>query len=86
MAKGKLKNEIKNKIIFNLANEFGGVQTLAKALDISLPNISHWMRTDLPVPLRHAIKIEIITNGRVKACELRPDVMKGYRLVSVANE
>lgn len=86
MAKGNPKNGVKNEIIFNLANEFGGIQPLAKALGVSFPNVSHWIRTDLPVPLRHAIKIEMLTQGKIKASKIRPDIMKGYHLTRAVNE
>jgi DNA-binding transcriptional regulator YdaS (Cro superfamily) len=34
------------------------------------------------VPIKHAINIEILTKGAVKARSLRSDVMKNYELVA----
>jgi DNA-binding transcriptional regulator YdaS (Cro superfamily) len=32
------------------------------------------LNTNVPIPLKHAIKIEKLTKGEIKAKELRPDV------------
>lgn len=55
---------------------FDGVTNLAEKLKIPHSNISRWLYLELKIPIKHAIQIEYLTNGKIKAVELRPDVFK----------
>ena len=56
------------------ANVVGGLSTLAKRLDVSVPTVHQWITGVRRVPTDRAIGIEAATNGEVKAEDLRPDV------------
>ena len=62
---------IKKAILF-----FGGTVKLAKKLNADHSNVSKWLYSKLPIPLKHAVKIEQLTKGEIKAKDLRPDVYK----------
>ncbi len=47
---------------------------VSEKLKIGHVSISKWLNTNVPIPLKHAIKIEKLTKGEIKAKELRPDV------------
>jgi len=70
-----IKNGIKKSRLLQLINEFGGMKSLAMELGIRYNNISIWLRTDMKIPLHHAIKIEQLTCGKFKANEFRPDLL-----------
>ena len=53
---------------------FGGTVKLAEQLQTHNGNVSKWLYKKLPVPIKHALKIERLTKGQIKARDLRPDV------------
>jgi len=56
------------------ADKVGGISSLAKRLDVSVPTVHQWITGVRRVPTGRAIGIEAATNGAVKAEDLRPDV------------
>lgn len=79
----KVNNLSKNPIFEKLTKEHGGVVNLASFLGVSVSSVSGWLRDPkAKVPIKHAINIEILTKGVVKARSLRSDVMKNYELVA----
>ena len=72
-------NSVPKKNRKNIAMEktvllFGGTVKLSKKLNVDQGNVSKWLHSKLPIPLRHAIKIEQLTKGEIKVKDLRPDV------------
>jgi DNA-binding transcriptional regulator YdaS (Cro superfamily) len=55
---------------------FGGTLNLSKKLNTNRAHIYKWLNNERPIPLKHAIKIEQLTNGFIKAKELRSDVFQ----------
>ena len=55
---------------------FDGVLKLSQALKKDSGNVSKWLYGEQPIPIKHAIQIEYLTKGKIKAVELRPDVFK----------
>lgn len=54
---------------------FGGTVKLAKQLNYANhSDVSKWLYGSRLIPIKHAIKIEKLTKGEIKAKELRPDV------------
>lgn len=70
-----MKNGVKKNRLLQLINEFGGMNVLSESLGVHYSNISKWLRTDMKIPLRHAIKIEQLTRGKFKANEFRSDLL-----------
>lgn len=66
----------KNVAIEKAVLFFGGTVKLSEALKVDNSNVSKWLYLKLPIPLKHAIKIEKLTKGEIKAKDLRPDVYK----------
>ena len=52
----------------------GSQVNLGKALGITSANIGMWLTGYKDVPARWCMPIEIVTEGRVRASELRPDL------------
>lgn len=52
----------------------GGITSLSKLIDVSVPTVHQWITGVRRVPTERAIRIEEATKGQVKAEELRPDV------------
>ena len=50
----------------------GGVNALGRVLDIDHSNVCHWKRTG-KVPAKHAVTIEQMTKGKIKAVDLLAD-------------
>lgn len=50
---------------------FNGQAALADALDVTQPAVSNWLTRG--VPLKKAVLIERITNGKIKASDLCPE-------------
>ena len=48
---------------------FGGINELAKRLDVDRTRVSHWRRSGF-IPARHAIAIEVMTDGELLARDL----------------
>jgi DNA-binding transcriptional regulator YdaS (Cro superfamily) len=72
---GKKIEDKTNKVLLNKAVVLlGGVVILSEELGIHHTNISKWLHTDVEVPIKHAIKIEQLTKGKIKAKDLRPDI------------
>lgn len=74
-----MKTRSHNKPITNLkllqAVEFlGGIVATGKVLGIHYCLISKCLRYKKQLPITQAIRIELLTNGKVKAKDLRPDV------------
>ncbi|MDX2165093.1 MAG: YdaS family helix-turn-helix protein [Gammaproteobacteria bacterium] len=58
-----------------------GSQTkLALKLKVSLPRLNHWMNLGIKIPIEHAIKIEILTQGEILAEDLCVD--SRYELIA----
>lgn len=55
---------------------FGGTVKLSEQLKTHNANVSKWLYGRRRIPLRHAIKIEQLTKGEIKAKELRPDIFE----------
>lgn len=69
----------KNGLHKNVAIEkavlfFGGVVKLSEKLNVQQGTVSKWLHSKLLIPVKHAIKIEKLTKGQIKARDLRPDV------------
>lgn len=50
---------------------FGSQSNWARALNIPRSSVNHWMCGNKDIPLKHALKTEVITGKRIKAKELR---------------
>ena len=68
----KYKNTNVEKVILR----FGGTVKLAKKLDANPSHVSQWLYGTRPFPVRHAVKIEKLTKGEIKAKDLRPDIFE----------
>ena len=66
-----MNNEIKK-----LIQRFGSQNELARALNISQAAVSAWLNEKWLIPAATAIKLEVMTGGKVKAKKLRPDLFK----------
>lgn len=55
-----------------IKKHFGSQAELARVLEITPMSVSHWHKRGIPI--KWAIKIERLTNGDIKAAELRPDI------------
>ena len=69
----------KDRMQKNIAMEkavlfFGGVVKLSEQLNVNQGNVSKWLHSKLPVPIKHAVKIEELTKGKIKAKDLRTDI------------
>lgn len=78
-----MKNGVKKHRLLQLINEMGGMTILSNKLGIHYSSISKWLRTEMKVPLRHAIKIEQLTQGKFKAKEFRADLLGEQHLTLV---
>jgi DNA-binding transcriptional regulator YdaS (Cro superfamily) len=58
------------KTIKKAIDFFGGQRRLAHALKISQPKISQWLHGHKTIPIKHALRIEVLTNGECKAKDL----------------
>lgn len=47
----------------------GGVTALAKQLGVSHSDVSNWKHGNRPVPYKHRIGIELLTDGKIRAVE-----------------
>lgn len=75
-----------------LIGQAGGVNKLAKELQVSAPAISYWLRRKrLPSP-QQALNIESYTQGKIKRETIRPDIypstvlLQGKRSVDSLNK
>lgn len=68
----KQNNAMKKAVIF-----FGGTVKLSEKLNIHNAHVSKWLYGRRLIPIKHAIKIENLTKGEIKAKDLRPDVYEG---------
>jgi DNA-binding transcriptional regulator YdaS (Cro superfamily) len=60
----------------------GSQQKLADKLGISRKVVNNWLNAGIDIPLKHALQIEVFTNGSIKAVHLNPDnkdVINSYR-------
>ena len=79
----KIKNFIKSPVLEKLIKEYGGVTNFANCVGTDTSAVSAWLRgSDVKVPIKYALAIEMLTKGNVKARDLRPDIMKNYELVA----
>ena len=78
----RIKNSIKNPIFEKLTKEHDGVTNFAVFIGVDVATVSKWLRSDVKVPIKYALVIEMLTKGKVKARQLRPDIMKHYELVA----
>lgn len=51
----------------------GSQQKLATSLGIRFTVVNNWLNPGIRIPLKHALKIEVITNGLIKAEFLNPE-------------
>ena len=74
--KSSVKHKKQNPTMCKAVIYFDGVIKLAEALKVHHPNVTKWLYEDQLIPIKHAIKIEYLTKGKIKAIELRPDILK----------
>ena len=55
---------------------FGGTMSLSKKLNANDSNVSKWLYGVRAIPVKYAVEIEYLTDGQIKAAELRPDIFK----------
>lgn len=55
-----------------LKAEKGRMARLCEAIGAHAPDVSRWASGDRPVPIRHCVAIEQVTNGEVTRRDLRP--------------
>jgi DNA-binding transcriptional regulator YdaS (Cro superfamily) len=67
-ALGKYKNE-DLPMINQIVEHFGGVAGTARALGVSQPAVSQWLR-DSHIPPARAVQIETLTQGQYKATDI----------------
>ena len=53
---------------------FGGTVKLSEHLGVNSSHISRWLYERRRIPVKHALQIEVLTKGKIKAMELRPDI------------
>lgn len=53
---------------------FDTQQALANAIGVSRKKLNNWLNYNVRIPYHHAIAIEIVTEGAVKAEELAPHI------------
>ena len=78
--------ESDNPTAIRLIKCFGSLYRLSKVLKIDPSNVSRYIKKDFTIPIRHAIKIEILSKGKIRASELRPDIMRGYKLTEAMHD
>jgi DNA-binding transcriptional regulator YdaS (Cro superfamily) len=54
----------------------GSIGKLANLIELDQSNISKWLYTDRKIPAHHVKLIIKVTNGKIKAWQLRPDVFE----------
>lgn len=62
---------IKKAILF-----FGGTVNLAKQLNVHHASVSKWLYEKRSIPVKYAVQIEYLTDGEIKASDLRSDIFK----------
>jgi DNA-binding transcriptional regulator YdaS (Cro superfamily) len=60
---------------------FGGQQKMADALGVTQSAISQWKVGGRPLSLRRCVEIQRLTNGAVRAEDLRPDMADVIRAI-----
>jgi len=71
----KSKNGTKKNVAMEKAVLFfGGTGAISKILKANHSNVSQWLYGTRTVPVKHAVKIEKLTKGAIKAKEIRPDI------------
>jgi DNA-binding transcriptional regulator YdaS (Cro superfamily) len=61
-----------------LVAELGGPSQLAAALSVQPSAVTNWLRRGI-VPPEQCVEIELLTNGRIKREQLRPDIFSSLR-------
>ena len=74
--KSSVKDKKRHTAVYKAVVYFDGVVKLAKALKVHYQNVTKWLYKIEPIPIKHAVQIEYLTDGEIKASELRPDVFK----------
>ena len=74
LVKCKLPEEKKVEIFESLIKHFVSVHNITKVIDLTSSSIYQWKR--IGVPVDRAVQIQELTNGEIKAKDLRPDVFK----------
>lgn len=64
----------KNPYIEKAIEKAGGQVSLAEKVGVSQASVSNWLRGTKRIRLEHALAVEAVTGGRVRAVELRPDL------------
>jgi DNA-binding transcriptional regulator YdaS (Cro superfamily) len=65
---------MRNPVIERLIAEFGGVGKAATALGVAQPTVTGWRLGHHGMRAGVAIRAERLTNGRIKASELCPEL------------
>jgi DNA-binding transcriptional regulator YdaS (Cro superfamily) len=60
-------------------NFVGSQKKLALLLGVGCPVLNNWLNAGIKVPLKYALKIEVKTQGLVKAERLMPDAKEEIR-------
>ena len=53
---------------------FGGSLKLSQKLMTDNSTVSKWLYEKRSIPVKHALQIEILSKGKIKARDLRPDL------------
>jgi DNA-binding transcriptional regulator YdaS (Cro superfamily) len=51
----------------------GSQKKLAALLGVGCPVLNNWLNTGIKIPLKHALHIEVLTQGLVRAENLTPE-------------
>jgi len=57
-------------------NLVGSQKKLAALLGVRCPVLNNWLNIGIRIPLKHALHIEVLTHGLVRAENLTPDAKK----------
>ena len=55
-------------------NFFGGIIQTSDNLKVDRSQVSRWLHKRRIIPIKHALQIEDLTKGKIKAKDLRPDL------------
>lgn len=65
---------METKALSTAISVVGGQSALARALEVSQPNVWYWLHKAKAVPAEHVLAIERATGGKVTRHDLRPDL------------
>ncbi|MDX2164347.1 MAG: Cro/CI family transcriptional regulator [Gammaproteobacteria bacterium] len=61
-----------NEALIEAIRFFDSQQKLSKVLGVNRKVINNWLNMSVRVPVQHAMSIEILTDGKVRAEKLSP--------------